>query len=64
MGNQPWRLAGKLSDLAKTFRGRNPKIQARTSFDLHGLKNDTAKRFENSDQINAFLPKFDGRYQL
>ena len=64
MGNQPLRLAGKLSELAKTFRGRNPKSQARTSFDLHGLKNDTAKHFEYSDQINTFLPKFDGRHEL
>ena len=42
------RLAVILSELAKTFRGHNLKIQHRMSFDLNGLKNNATKIFENS----------------
>ena len=42
------RLAVILSELAKTFRGHNLKIQHWTSFDLNGLKNGATKNLENS----------------
>ena len=42
------RLTAKLSELITKFRGRNLKIQPRSSFDLNGIKNGTAKHFENS----------------
>ena len=41
-------LTAKLSELVKKTRGCNLKIQTRTSFEINGFKNGTAKHFENS----------------
>ena len=42
------RLAAKLSELSKKFRGHSFKIQPQMSFDLNGLKNGPSKHFESS----------------
>ena len=42
------RLAAKLSEIITKFQGCSLKIQPRSSFDLNGLKNSTAKHFENT----------------
>ena len=43
-----WRLAAKLSELAKKIPGRSLKIQPLTFFDINGLKNGPTKHFESS----------------
>ena len=54
------RLAVKLSELFNKFQGHSLKIQPQKSFNLNGLTNGPSKHFE----INAFVPKVDGSYEL
>ena len=49
------RLAAKLSEIIAKFRGRNLKIQHRTSFDLNGLKNGFANYFKNCIKLMHFF---------
>ena len=42
------RLAAKLSELPKTFRGQASKIQPQTFFDLNGLKHGLSNHFDSS----------------
>ena len=49
------RLAAKLSEMITKFWGCNLKIQHRSSFDLNGLKNGSAKYFKNCIKLLHFF---------
>ena len=54
------RLATKISELAKKFGGRSPKIQPRMSFDLNGFKNGPSKHFERTLKSMHFFQRLIG----